>query len=127
MTSDGYLRKSGSLLVLPVLPFSVGPGRIPKLEDRRSPIDLGCPRKRELTVKWKLPAGLKIDAAPDPVSADNAYVSYRFAATVQGGELVATETYEIKKPLIPLTDVSAWKTVETASAKASAARAVLAR
>jgi hypothetical protein len=46
---------------------------------------------------------------------------------VQGGELVANETYEIKKPLIPLADVSVWKTVETASAKASAARAVLAR
>jgi hypothetical protein len=127
VTSEGYLRKSGSLLVLPVLPFSVGPARIPRLEDRRSPIDLGCPRRRELTVRWKLPAGLKIDAAPDPVSADNAYVAYRFSAAVEDGHLVATETYEIKKPTIPLSDLPAWKAVETASAKASGSRAVLAR
>ena len=127
VTSEGYLRKSGSLLVLPVLPFSVGPGRIPKLDERRTPIDLGCPRKRELTVKWKLPPGMKVDAPPDPITAENAYISYRFSATVQSGELVATEIYEVKKPSIPLAEVSAWKTVETASAKASGSRAIVVR
>jgi hypothetical protein len=111
---------------LSVLPFSVGPARIPRLEDRRSPIDLGCPRRKELTVEWKLPPGILLDAAPDPVESDNAYLHYRFSASAKGGRLIATESFEIKQPLIPLSDLSAWKAIESASAKGAGARAVLA-
>lgn len=127
VTSDGYLRKSGSLLVLPVLPFAVGPTRIPRLDERHSPIDLGCPRRRQLTLKWKLPAGMRVDGLPDPIEAENAYARYSLAAKADGAGIVLTETYEVKKPVVPLADLAAWKAIETAAAKGAAARVVVVR
>jgi hypothetical protein len=127
VTSDGYLRRSGSLLVLPVLPFAVGPGRIPRLDERRSPIDLGCPRRRQLSLKWKLPPGMRVDGLPDPIETENAYARYSFAAKPDGTGIVLTETYEVKKPVVPLADLAAWKAIETAAGKGAGARVVVTR
>jgi hypothetical protein len=127
VTSEGYLRQVGSLLVLAVLPFAIGPDRIPKLDERRSPIDLGCPRRRELEVTWNLPPGFKVDALPEPVEIENSYLSYRCAISIRKAGLVASEAYEIRKPVIPLSDLAAWTEVEMAAARASGARVVLTR
>ena len=125
--SDGYLRRTGTMLLLSVLPFAVGPDRIPQLAERRSPIALGCPRKRELRVEWKLPPSLRLEAPPDPIEAENAYGSYRLAAAVKDGLLVVTETFEVRKPEIPVSDLAAWKALESASVKGAGARVVLLR
>ncbi len=109
----------------PVLPFSVGPGRITRLEERRSPIDLGSPRTRNLTATFKLPPALRVDALPDPIEVDNASFHYRFAAAIENGDLVATETYEIKKPIVAVSDLVAWRAIENASAKAASAKAMI--
>lgn len=126
LSSDGYFRKTGAVLLLPVLPFSVGPGRIPRLDERRSPIDLGSPRTRKLTATFKLPPTLRVDALPDSVEVDNASFHYRFAAAIENGALVATETYEIKKPVVTLADLAAWKAIESAAAKAASSKAMIA-
>jgi hypothetical protein len=125
VSTDGYFRKTGSLMLLPVLPFSVGPGRISRLEERRSPLDLGTPRTRQLTATFRLPLALRVDALPDPIEVDNASFRYRFAASVENGNLVTTETFEIKNPVVPVSDLAAWKAIESAAAKAASAKAVL--
>jgi hypothetical protein len=125
VTSDGYIRKTGGLMLLPVLPFSVGPGRIPRLEERRSPIDLGTPRTRQLTATFKLSAAHRVDSLPDPIEVDNANFHYRFAVAVKEDSLVATETYEVKKPEVPLAEIASWKAVESAAARAASSKAVL--
>lgn len=125
LASDGYIRKTGAMLLLPVLPFSVGPGRISRLDLRRSPIDLGTPRTRKLTATFKLPLTLRVDALPDPIEVNNASFHYRFSATVENGNLVATETYEVKKPLLALADLASWKAIENAAAKAASSKAMM--
>ncbi len=125
VSADSYVRKAGSLLLLSVLPFAIGPERIPLLDARRSPIDLGCPRKRELTIRWKLAPGLRVEAAPDPLEAENPYAAYRLAAALKDGELVLTETYEVRKPSVPVSDLAAWKAIESATSRGAGARVVL--
>ncbi|MEO8432681.1 MAG: DUF3857 domain-containing protein [Acidobacteriota bacterium] len=129
LASEGFLRTTGALTLLPVLPFAVGPGRIAATAgaERRFPIHLGAPERRELVVRFRPGPGLKIDALPDPISAENAYASYRFAAAVEDGRIVVRETYETKKPSIPLSDWTAWKAIEGAAARAAASQAVLVR
>ncbi|MGH9317005.1 MAG: hypothetical protein ACRD1P_07860, partial [Thermoanaerobaculia bacterium] len=127
VSSEAYLRKTGTLLLLPVLPFPVGPARLPRLEERRSPIDLGYPQVREVTARLGLPAGLRVDALPDPIDVENRYIRYRFAVSQKEGQIVATESYEVKIPVIPLADLAAWKAVEVAAAKAASAKAVIVR
>ena len=125
VATDGYIRKTGALMLLPVLPFSVGPGRIPRLEERRSPIDLGTPRTRQLTATFKLSTALRVDALPDPIEVDNASFHYRFAVVVKDDSLTATETYEVRKPEVPLSEIASWKAVESAAARAASSKAVL--
>jgi len=123
-----FLRRAGSISLLPVLPCPIGPGRIPRLSERRSPIDLGPPRRVELQTTIRLPPGLSIEGMPEPAEADTPYAAYRFAVSRKGDAIVATESFEVRKPLIPLADVSAWKPVEAAASRARAATlAVLGR
>jgi hypothetical protein len=127
VSSEGYLRKTGTLLLLPVLPFPVGPARLQRLEERRSPVNLDSSQVRELTVRFRLPAGLRVDALPDPVQVENRYIRYRFAVSQKEGRIVATESYEVEASVIPLTDFAAWRDVEAAAAKAASAKAVIVR
>ena len=52
---------------------------------------------------------------------------YRLAAAVKDGLLVVTETFEVRKPEIPVSDLAAWKALESASVKGAGARVVLLR
>ncbi len=125
ISTDGYFRRAGELVLLPLLPFAVGPARIPRLEERRSEIDLGSPKTRRLTATFSLPPTLKVDSLPEALEVDNAAFRYRFAVKLDQSRLVATETYEVKNPQVPLSDVALWKAVEAAAAKAASAKAVL--
>ena len=128
VASESFLRTTGSLTLLPVLPFAIGPSRIAGTgAERRFPIHLGAPERRELVVRFRPGAGLKIDSLPDPVSAENAYAAYRFAAALEDGRIVVRETYETKKASIPLADLAAWKSLESAAVRAAASKAVLLR
>ena len=124
--APGFLRKTGTLLLLPALPFSVGPARIPHLEDRRLPIDLWLPRIQALTATVRLPPGLRVDGLPDPIDIDTPYLRYHAVFSVKDGAFVAGETYEVKKRRIPTEDLSVWKSVEAAVARAAATKVILA-
>ena len=125
VSADGYARRTGSLMLLPVLPFPVGPARIPRLEQRRSPIDLGSPKTRQVTTSFKLPLSVNVESLPEGIEVDNASFRYKFAVAQQKDNLVATEIYEVKKAVVPLADVGLWKAVETAAARAAGAKAVI--
>ena len=127
LASEAYLRKTGALLLLPILLFPVGPARLPRLEERRSPVGLGCPQVRQGTVRIRLPAGLHVEALPDPIEVENRYVHYRFAVSQKDGQVVATELFEVRIPVVPLSDLDAWKTVESAAARAASSKAVIVR
>jgi hypothetical protein len=127
VSAGNYMRRTGSLLLLPVLPFPVGPVRLASQNARRFPIDLGCPKKRELVVRIKPPAGTRVDELPEKIVVENQYGRYSFTAGLEGEKLVVRETYEIHAPEIPLTDLAAWKAIESAAVKAQATKVVLVR
>jgi hypothetical protein len=120
-----YLRRAGGILLLPVLPFAMGPSRISRLSERRFAIELGVPRLIELTATVRISDAFKLDGLPDPVDADNAYAAYHFSVTREDNALVARESYRVKKPVIPVADIAAWKQIETAATRARGATASL--
>jgi hypothetical protein len=127
VTAPGFLRRAGALALLPVLPCPIGPGRIPRIAERRSPIDLGPPRRVELRTTIRLPASLEADALPEAADADTPWAAYHFSVKRQEGAIVATEIWEIRKPAIPLAEIAAWKPIEAAAAHARAATLALVR
>ena len=127
VSSEQYLRRSGDFFLLPLTPLSIGPERIPRLGERRSPIVLGVPAVRQLTATFRLPQGFRVDAFPDPIVVENRYVAYRLSVFLKEGRLVASETYETKEPEIPTVDVASWKELENAVGRAGAAKALIVR
>jgi hypothetical protein len=125
IASNSYLRRSGTLLLMPLLPFSVAPSRVAGLSERRFPLSLGVPSVRELTARFELPTGVQVDALPEPIDVDNACCRYRFRVTSGDGSLAVTETFEVKRSSVAVQEIGLWKAVDAAAAKASAAKAVL--
>jgi hypothetical protein len=125
VAAPDYLRRAGGVLLLPVLPFAMGPSRISRLSERRFPIELGVPRLTEVTATVRLPDAFRVDALPEAVDADNAYAAYHFSVTREDKALVARESYRVKKPSIPVADIAAWKQIEAAATKARGASATL--
>lgn len=125
IASNSYLRRSGTLLLMPLLPFSVAPSRVAGLSERRFPLYLGVPSVRELTARFELPTGVQVDALPEPMDVDNACCRYRFRVTSGDGFLAVTETFEVKRSSVAVQEIGLWKAVDAAAAKASAAKAVL--
>ncbi len=127
LSSEQYLRQAGDFFLLPVVPLSIGPHRIPRLALRRFPIVLGVPAVRQLTASFRLPDGFRVDALPDSIEVENRYARYRFSASIKEGRIETSETYETREPEIPALDVAAWKALENAAGKGSAAKAVIVR
>jgi hypothetical protein len=127
VTAANYLRKSGTLMLLPVDPFPVGPPRIASQSERRFPIELGCPKKRELVMRIEPPEGTRIESLPEKIEVENHYARYRFVATTEGEKLVIRETYEVRAPQIPLADLAAWKALDSAATRAQGTKVVLVR
>ena len=126
LTAADYVRRAGSVSLLEVLPCPIGPRRIPRLAERRFPIDLGTPRRVEETTTIHLPPAFRVDSLPDPADAETAYVAYHFSVSRKGDAIVATESYEVRRPSIPPSEVAAaWKPIETAAARARGASATL--
>jgi hypothetical protein len=125
ISAPGFLRRTGGLVLLPVTPFSVAPDRVLRGGERRSPINLGVPARYELKTRLKLPYGHVSDGLPDPVEAENAWALYRLVVTEEAGHILARELYEVRKPLVPTSELAAWKSFEAAVAKGSGARAVI--
>jgi hypothetical protein len=125
VSSAGYLRKIGNITLLPALLFAAGPRRGGVTEGRRLPVYLGAPRTIINSQTLSIPSGLRIDALPDEVDVDTAYVSYRFQVKAEGDRFRSIETFVVKKPEIPLSDLKAWKAIEDGAAKGRSAAAVL--
>ncbi|HWC65583.1 MAG TPA: hypothetical protein VG777_05840, partial [Thermoanaerobaculia bacterium] len=121
LVAPDFLRRAGSISLLPALPCPIGPGRIPRIAERRSPIDLGPPRKIELRTTIHLPPGVTLDGLPEPADADTPFAAYHFAVSRQGDAIVATETYEVRQPVIPVARLSEWKPIEAAASRGRAA------
>ncbi len=125
VSASGFLRRTGGVRALPLLPFGVGPARLGHLDRRRFRIDLEFPRIEEYRAELTLPAGVSLEALPDPVRVENAYLRYRFSARAEGQRVIAEEVFEVREPVIPLADIAAWTAVEDAASEARATMAVL--
>ena len=125
VVASNYLRRAGALVLLPTLPFPIGPARALGDRERRFAVELGCPRRRDSIVRLTLPAGMRVDSLPDPVEVENRYARYRFSVAFESGRVVVRESFEVRTPTIPLSDLAAWKSLEAAAGKAAAAKAIL--
>jgi hypothetical protein len=125
LSARGFLRRAGSQWALPTLPFGVGPARVPHLAERRMPIDLGFPKLEQVHTTLTLPAGFRVDAVSPPIEVANSYARYRYAVRKDSGRLLADEDFEVRTPIVPLSDRAAWKAIEDAASEARTAMVAL--
>jgi hypothetical protein len=127
VTADVFLQRIGALLLMPALPFSVGPGLIPGLNHRRFAIDLDVPKRRELQTFIRLPPGTRIESLPESISAENEYATYKASFSEDNGRVLATEVFEVRHPLVPVERLKDWRALENAASRAARTKIVLTR
>ncbi len=93
-----YLIKSGPARILPA--FSQINTAIVAKDNRRYPIDLGLPYKKELIFKIELPQDYKIKYIPDSITYENEWMYFDNGYEVKSQELYFHETQINKKSVV---------------------------
>ncbi|AHM61448.1 hypothetical protein D770_15970 [Flammeovirgaceae bacterium 311] len=102
---------AGNKLYVSLLPEGVDENSPFKMDDRKFPVNFGCPTENMLMYEIELPAGYVVEQLPEPammVLPDKSAV-FRFNVAQLGNKLSVTSTLQIKKPVYTAEDYGALK------------------
>jgi transglutaminase-like putative cysteine protease len=100
LTASRYAKPAGDLLL--VRPRVIG-SHVDEFSDkpRKYPINLGATGTWRDTVEVALPVGYTVDDAPNPVSVDVGFASYKSEVKADGGMLRYSREYVVKDLVVP--------------------------
>ena len=110
-----YARSAGSLLLIRPRVLGSDLRDLPGLEDGKAriyPIEFSHPGVWTDSFDIKLPPGYTVDEAPDPVSVDVSFASYRSSATAKDGVLHYQREYIVRNVEIPAAGAAEFRKLE---------------
>ncbi len=93
----------GRLLVVRAGLLSSGGDYLFTSKERSSPVKLQADLRRD-SIKLKLPAGFQLDELPPPVKIEGAYGTLEAAWSVKDGELLMTQSLEVRAQVVQTTE-----------------------
>jgi len=113
--ASSYAHPSGSLLLLRPRVLGSHAHAVPDVMEgtpRSYPIELGHPGRWRDSFDIALPAGYVVDEAPDPVSIDLDFASYRSSVSAKGNLLHYESEYVVRQVEIPPARAAAFRQLQ---------------